>query len=399
MLQRFLTEARWDDNAVTARLQQYLAPRLTHPQAVWAVDESGVVKQGKKSAGVARQYCGAVGKVANCQMGVFLAHVGPRGRALVDKRLYLPRGMDARIAERCEAAGVPEEERTYQSKAELALGLLTRAQDAGTSSGAVGHRRRRIWQVARVSRRSGCSGLVVYAGSAQQHPRLAGLDALVHSRSAQAGTAIPSRAQKPTQRQEVRERAAALPAGAWQAITVAEGAQGPRTYLFAFERRRESRDGEPGEPIGVVYRKNLDGSEPRYYFTNAPEDTPADTKAWVAAARWPIETEFEANKSHVGLDEYEVRGWQGWNHHITLCLLASAFLLTLAAGLGGKSSPRSRVRKSIGWSARSCRASIGRLPTCSGGLRTPRLAMRAPSAPTSSGGQTAVRQRIEARAA
>ena len=110
---------------------------------------------------------------------------------------------------------------------------------------------------------------------------------------------------------------------------MAEGAQGPRTYLFAFERRRESREGEPGEQVGVVYRKNLDGSEARYYFTNSPEDIPAQTKAFVAAARWPIETEFEANKSHVGLDEYEVRGWHSWNHHITPCLLASAFLLTL----------------------------------------------------------------------
>ena len=87
VLQRFLTEAHWDDDAVTAALQEYLAPRLAHPQAVWAVDESGVVKQGKKSVGVARQYCGAVGKVANCQMGIYLAYIGPRGRAIVDKRL------------------------------------------------------------------------------------------------------------------------------------------------------------------------------------------------------------------------------------------------------------------------------------------------------------------------
>ena len=131
------------------------------------------------------------------------------------------------------------------------------------------------------------------------------------------------------QRKEMQERAQALPASAWQSFTVAEGAQGPRTYLFAFERRRESHDGEPGKVMEVVYRKNLDGSEARYYFSNAPEETSAESKAWVAAARWPIETEFESNKSDVGLDEYEVRGWSGWKHHITLCLLASAFLLTL----------------------------------------------------------------------
>lgn len=126
VLQRFLTEAHWDDDAVTEALQKYLAPRLAHPQAVWAVDESGVVKQGKKSVGVAHQYCGAVGKLANCQMGVYLAYLSPQGRALVDKRLYLPKEW-ADDPERCEEAGVPEKERPYQSKAELALGLLQRA--------------------------------------------------------------------------------------------------------------------------------------------------------------------------------------------------------------------------------------------------------------------------------
>ena len=90
VLQRFLTEARWDDDAVIGRLQEYLCSRLEHPQAVWVLDGSDFPKQGVKSAGVARQYGGALGKIANCPAGVFLAQVGPRGRALVDKRLYLP---------------------------------------------------------------------------------------------------------------------------------------------------------------------------------------------------------------------------------------------------------------------------------------------------------------------
>ena len=129
-LQRVLTDARWDDAAVTVHLQAYLAPRLNHPNAVWAIDESGFVKQGKQSVGVSRQYCGTVGKVANCQIGVFLAHVGPRGRALVDKRLWLPQEWTDDPA-RCAAAGVPEEARDYQSKSELALALLRRAKTLG----------------------------------------------------------------------------------------------------------------------------------------------------------------------------------------------------------------------------------------------------------------------------
>jgi SRSO17 transposase len=135
VLQRFLTEARWDDQAVTRRLQQVLAPRLAHPDAVWAVDESGFPKQGKQSVGVARQYCGALGKKANCQVGVFLAYVSPRGRALVDKGLYLPREWTADPG-RCAASGVPERERSYRRKTEIALALLQRAQAWGQLSAA-----------------------------------------------------------------------------------------------------------------------------------------------------------------------------------------------------------------------------------------------------------------------
>jgi tetratricopeptide (TPR) repeat protein len=131
------------------------------------------------------------------------------------------------------------------------------------------------------------------------------------------------------QQKEVRKRGKHLPPDAWQEITVAEGAQGARTYRFAAERVREARDGEPGRVLWLVYRENLDGREPRYYVSNAPAETPLATLAWVAAARWPIETELETDKSDVGLDEYEVRSWAGWQHQITMCMLASAFLLTL----------------------------------------------------------------------
>ena len=141
------------------------------------------------------------------------------------------------------------------------------------------------------------------------------------------------------ERQAVRERAQRLPPDAWHAITVAEGTQGPRTYRFAAERVRQTHDGKPGAVLWLVYRENLDGSEPRSFFSNAPAETERSTLAWVAAARWPIETEFETDKSDIGLDEYEVRSWAGWHHHITMCLLASAFLLTLQQEWGEKDAP------------------------------------------------------------
>ena len=132
-LQRFLTESPWDDDAVIGRLQEYLGARLEDPAGVWVLDGSDFPKQGLKSVGVIRQYCGALGKIANCQAGVFLAHVGPGGRALVDKRLYLPKEWTG-DAGRCQAAGVPEERRRYRSKTELALEMLEQAQARGRLS-------------------------------------------------------------------------------------------------------------------------------------------------------------------------------------------------------------------------------------------------------------------------
>ena len=129
-MQRFLTKAPWDDDSVMGRLQEYLGPRLGHPEAVWVLDGSDFPKQGRKSAGVARQYCGRLGKVANCQAGMFLAYVSPLGRALVDKGLYLPESWTSDPG-RCAAAGVPEERRSYRSKTELALELLKRALGLG----------------------------------------------------------------------------------------------------------------------------------------------------------------------------------------------------------------------------------------------------------------------------
>ena len=129
-MQRFLTEAPWDDDLVMGRLQEYLGPRLEHREGVWVLDGSDFPKQGVKSVGVARQYCGRLGKVANCQAGMFLAYVSPLGRALVGKRLYLPVGWTS-DDERCQAAGVPEEKRSYRSKTELALEMVEQALARG----------------------------------------------------------------------------------------------------------------------------------------------------------------------------------------------------------------------------------------------------------------------------
>ena len=167
-MQRFLTEARWSDETVIERLQEYLAPRLGHPEAVWVFDGSDFPKQGRKSAGVARQYCGRLGKVANCQAGMFLAYVSPLGRSLVDKGLYLPESWTSDPV-RCAAAGVPEE-----LSVEDGVGL-----GAGPPQGRVGCRRRRLRDVADLPGGTGGPGDALRAGRSGRHYGLAlgpGLD-------------------------------------------------------------------------------------------------------------------------------------------------------------------------------------------------------------------------------
>ena len=336
-MQRFLTEARWDDDVVMGRLQEYLGPKLAHSQAVWVFDGSDFPKQGVKSVGVVRQYCGALGKIANCQAGVFLAHVGPQGRALVDKRLYLPEERTS-DAERGAAGGVPEDHRRYRSKTELGLDMLAQAQARGhlsaqwvagdsafgmSPSFRDGLAEQGMWYVLDVR-----PDMTVWPlEPAWSNPPYQGF----------------GRPRKPQlqrgQRRTFEERSLSLPEEEWREVTVAEGTQGPRTYRFNAQRVRVTRNRKPGEEAWAAYRQNLDGSELRYYLSNAPEDTPLETLAYVGGSRWRIETEFETEKSDVGLDEYETRSWTGWHHHIALCLLGGAFLMTLQQDWGEKDAP------------------------------------------------------------
>ena len=336
-MQRFLTEARWDDEAVIARLQGYLGPKLEHPLAVWVFDGSDFPKQGVKSVGVARQYCGALGKIANCQAGVFLAHVGPRGRALVDKRLYLPKAWSSDAC-RCAAAGVPEDRRSYRSKTGLALEMLEQARVRGCLSAgwAAGDD---AFGMSPAFRDGLAAQGIQYVLDVRPDMTVWPLEPAWISPE-YPGFGRPRQPRlRSGQRLTMAERSSALPEESWREITVAEGSQGPRTYRFGAQRVRETRGRKPGEVAWAIYRQNLDGREPRYYLSNAPEDTSLETLAHVGGSRWRIETEFETEKSDIGLDEYETQTWAGWHHHVAMCLLGGAFLLGLQQDWGEKDAP------------------------------------------------------------
>ena len=337
VMQRFLAESPWDDDVVIGRLQEYLGPRLGHPEAVWVLDGSDFPKQGRKSVGVARQYCGSLGKVANCQAGMFLAYVSLQGRALVDKRLYLPEIWTS-DTDRCAAAGVPEESRNYRSKTKLALEMLERALERGHLKAG--------W----------VAGDDAFGMSPSFREGLAALG-MRYVLDVPGGTTVwplePAwtspeyqgigRPRKPRlvggQRRTLVERSAELPEEAWREITLAEGSQGPRSCQFSAQRVRSTSKRKPGEIHWAIYRRNRDGSEPRYHLSNALEDTSLETLVYVGGSRWRIETEFETEKSDVGLDEYETRTWAGWHHHVALCLMGGAFLLSLQQAWGEKDAP------------------------------------------------------------
>ena len=165
----------------------------------------------------------------------------------------------------------------------------------------------------------------------------------------------------------MEQRGDELPDEAWREITVAQGSQGPRTYRFSAQRVRATRRRKPGEELWAVWRRNLDGSEPRYYLSNAPEGTTLETLAYVGGSRWRIETEFETEKGDVGLDEYETRSWAGWHHHIAMCLLGGAFLLSLQQDWGEKDAHGSRGHRCTGWCGRCCPgSSSGPINCCCG---------------------------------
>jgi SRSO17 transposase len=338
-LQRFLTESPWPDEPVIDQLQAYVGQLLNSSDGVFVLDETGFPKKGKKSVGVARQYCGTLGKVANCQLGVFVAYVSEQGHALVDKRLYLPREWTD-DPDRYRAAGVPEAV-AYQSIAELGLSMLHQARTAGHLMGR--------W----VTADEAYGKVPTLRDTLDDDEWLYVLEVPCSQPvfAQPAKTEVPAwsgRGRQPTKLrlvdgesgpQAVEAVAASLAAEDWQLLTVAEGAQGPRIHLFAARRVWESREGLPGRECWLVLRRNPDGSEPKHYLSNAPADTPLLMLAQVGAKRWPIETEFQLEKNETGLDEYEVRSWQGWHHHITMALLAGILLLSLQQEWGEKDAP------------------------------------------------------------
>jgi SRSO17 transposase len=303
-MQHLLGRASWDVEGVREETRRYVREGLGSAIRARIVDESGFLKKGEKSAGVARQYSGTAGRVENCQVGVFLAYATTSECAYVDAQLYLPESWTEDRA-RCRAAGIPKGV-VFQTKPQLAQRMLERAHAA---DGPV------QWVLADE----------VY-GKSQELRRWLEEQRQSYVLAVSCNLGVRLAGKKPKEARRVDEVVAGLPAAAWQCLSAGEGSKGPRLYDWAW-MEAESSDLPDGWRRFLLARRNLeDATEIAYYFVFAPAVLTLQEAVEAAGLRWNIESGFEQAKQEVGLDEYEVRKWEGWSRFITLGLLAHAFL-------------------------------------------------------------------------
>ena len=354
-IQRVLDRYGWDADAVRDDVRAYVVEHLGDPTGVLVVDETGFPKQGRHSAGVARQYSGTLGKIGNCQVGVFLGYASPRGHAGVDRGLYLPKEWTDDRA-RCRAVGIPDDV-PFQTKPQLARAMVERALDAGVPA---------AWVVADE----------VYGGDSQFRGPLEarGQAYVLAVRSNQPVSTWPPYG--PPAQHTAASLAAAIPSEAWERLSCGEGAQGPRVSDWAYVPVRPAlRD---GWVHALLVRRHPERTDDlAFYLVYAPAGTPLDEVVRVAGSRWTIEDTFKLAKGQVGLDHSEVRSWRGWYRHITLALLALA-ALAISTGQRGRSRPdgapstsRLRSPRSGGCSSGCCGPPLGHRPASRTSSRGP----------------------------
>jgi SRSO17 transposase len=327
--QRLLYKAKWSADAARDRLQEFVVEVFGEDDGIGVVDGTGFIKKGKHSAGVKRQYSGTAGKVENCQIGTFLSYATTKGHMFLDRRLYLPKEW-CNDAERRERAKVPADA-IFQTKPEQAMAMLEHAWKAGVPMRWV-------------------AGDEVYGDSTALRDLIARDErwyVLAVRTPTPVWTECPQVIEPEPQKRgrprtkirlaegtptavSVREVVASWPESRWQSLTVAEGEKGLITYDWACQRIVESRTGLPGPDAWLLARRSLsDLTDIAYYLSNAPVDAALLKLAQVASTRYTVEQCIEEAKGETGLDEYEVRYWHSWHRHITLSMMAHAWLASV----------------------------------------------------------------------
>jgi SRSO17 transposase len=330
-LQAFIAESSWSSLPVLTQHERLVAHSLADADdGVFLVDESGMPKQGLHSAGVAHQYCGALGKVCSCQVGVFVGYASRKGYTLVSGQLFIPQDwFGEQMAALRQEVGLPTE-LTFRTKSQIAVDLLQAIAARGILLGR--------WVAADA----------LYGNSPAFRDGIAALgkwyftevasDQLIWRRTpALLVPAWSGNGRKPTKQRlktpanacyRVDELLWRLPKTAWARVTIKEGSKGPIVCDVAFVRVNEARDGLPGLRQWLIIRRNLDDpTVVKFYLSNAPETLETAYLARMCGMRWPIELTFEVGKDELGMDQYETRSWLGWQHHMVLVMLAHHFLV------------------------------------------------------------------------
>jgi SRSO17 transposase len=304
-LQHLLARACWDADAVRDDLRDYIVEAFADPAAILVVDETGDVKKGIQSVGVQRQYSGTAGRIENSQVAVYLTYAAPRGHALIDRALYLPKSW-TEDDQRCADAGIPQKKRGFATKPTLARELITRAVAADVPAGWV-------------------AGDEVYGADPT-------LRAAVRGHGLGYVLAVAANRRVPTHAGPIRVDAllALTPPHAWQKHSAGVGAHGPRLYSWAWFRLL-AEDGTGTGNHHLLIRRNDTTGEHAYLRCYSPRPVTLRTLVAVAGQRWRIEESFQAAKGLVGLDQHQVRRWKSWHRWTTLAMLAHAFLTVACA--------------------------------------------------------------------
>ncbi|MGH8102327.1 MAG: IS701 family transposase [Chthoniobacterales bacterium] len=322
-LQWFVGYSEWDDRPLRQELVRQVGAELGDPEGVLVLDPSAFPKSGKQSVGVARQWCGRLGKIENCQVGVYLGYVSRHEHALVDRRLYLPKEWTEDKA-RCRKAGIPKDRRKHRTRHQLCLEMLAEHRSSLPHGWIAGDD-----ELGRPYgfRRDLHAGNERYLLAVPSNTLIRDLEVPPPPYS---GKGHPP--QRPWQR--VDRWVAALAASAWTTRDVRDGEKGPLIVEIVQRSvvgRASQRQAEHTEMLVVIRYRDRDQArivKTDYYLSNAAPQTPLAEFARVAKAEHRIEECIQRSKSEAGLADYEVRNWNGWHHHQTLSLIAAWFLLT-----------------------------------------------------------------------
>lgn len=330
--QHFLTAGKWDVENLQLEHQLKLAEKISAEDGMFTIDSSENPKKGNDSAGVARQYCGRVGKIENCQSGVFLGYVSNRGYGLLQGQLYVPgKWFTDEYVERRVKCHFPQE-LVFKTKPQIALELLQNAEATGTFTG--------NWV-----------GVDSFFGSNPEFLDAVG-EKYYYFADIRSNTQVwlerpeiglppyKGRGPYPQKEKPLTEPAsvsviAGDPSLSWQTVSIGEGAKGPIIAEAARLRVIGQRGGLPGKECWLFLRKNVDG-EVKYALCNARQDKPMEEMVQMSAKRWSIEQLFQEGKSYLGMSDYEVRSYTGWHRHMTLVFLIMHFLLSVRLEFGQK---------------------------------------------------------------